>query len=66
VLDVVATVLLLVAVREDLASLVAPVAALGPAFTVAWAWTALHEPVARVQVAGLVLASAGLALIAAG
>jgi uncharacterized membrane protein len=66
VLDVVAAVLLLVAVREDLASLVAPVAALGPAFTVAWAWTALHEPVAHVQVAGLVLASVGLALIAAG
>src|SRR5262249_1861101 len=65
-LDVVATVLLLVAVRQDFASLVAPVAALGPAFTVAWAWTALHEPVARVQVAGLALGLVGLVLIAAG
>jgi len=66
VLDVVGTVLLLVAVREDLASLVAPVAALGPAFTVAWAWGALHEPIARVQLAGLLLATVGLVLIAAG
>jgi drug/metabolite transporter (DMT)-like permease len=65
-LDVGATVLLLVAVREDLASLVAPVAALGPAFTVGWAWTALREPIARLQVAGLALALVGLVLIAAG
>jgi drug/metabolite transporter (DMT)-like permease len=66
VLDVGATVLLLVAVREGLSSLVAPVAALGPAFTVGWAWTWLHEPIARLQVAGLALALVGLALIAAG
>jgi drug/metabolite transporter (DMT)-like permease len=65
-LDVGATVLLLVAVREGLSSLVAPVAALGPAFTVGWAWTALREPIARLQVAGLALALVGLALIAAG
>jgi drug/metabolite transporter (DMT)-like permease len=66
VLDVGATVLLLVAVREGLSSLVAPVAALGPAFTVGWAWAVLREPIARLQLAGLGLALAGLLLIAAG
>lgn len=65
-LDVTATVLLLVAVREDLSSLVAPVAALGPAFTVGWAWGVLREPIARLQLVGLALALTGLALIAAG
>jgi drug/metabolite transporter (DMT)-like permease len=65
-LDVAATVLLLVAVRADLQSLVAPVAALGPAFTVACAWAVLREPIARLQLAGLSLAFVGLALIAAG
>jgi drug/metabolite transporter (DMT)-like permease len=63
-LDVVATVFLLVAVREGLSSLVAPIAALGPAFTVAWAWGFLHEPVARMQLVGLGLALIGLPLIA--
>ena len=66
VLDIGATVMLLVAVREDLSSLVAPVAALGPTFTVAWAWAVLREPVARLQVAGLGVALVGLVLIAAG
>jgi drug/metabolite transporter (DMT)-like permease len=65
-LDVVATVLLLVAVREGLSSLVAPVAALGPAFTVGWAWGVLKEPIARLQVAGLAIALVGLVLIAVG
>ncbi|HEX5615290.1 MAG TPA: DMT family transporter [Acidimicrobiia bacterium] len=64
--DVSATALLLVAVREGLASLVAPVAALGPAFTVALAWLVLSEPIAKWQRAGLVLALVGLVLIAAG
>jgi drug/metabolite transporter (DMT)-like permease len=65
-LDVSATALLLLAVREDLSSLVAPLAALGPAFTVALAWIVLKEPIARLQVAGLALALVGLSLIAAG
>jgi len=64
--DVGATVLLLVAVRRGLESLVAPVAALGPAFTVACAWAVLREPVAKLQLAGLLLALVGLVLIAAG
>lgn len=66
VLDVAATVLLLVAVREGLSSIVAPVAALGPAFTVGWAWGLLHEPMARLQLVGLVLALVGLSFIALG
>jgi drug/metabolite transporter (DMT)-like permease len=64
-LDVAATGLLLVAVREGLISLVAPVAALGPAFTVIWAWFVLEEPIGRLQVVGLALALAGLTMIAA-
>lgn len=65
-LDVTSTVLLLVAVREGLASLVAPVAALGPAFTVALAWLVLSEPIAKWQRIGLALGVAGLVLIAVG
>ncbi|MFA5885229.1 MAG: EamA family transporter [Acidimicrobiia bacterium] len=65
-LDITATVLLLTALREGLVVVVAPVAAIAPAFTVIWAWALLKEPITRHQVAGLGLALAGLALIAAG
>jgi uncharacterized membrane protein len=65
-LDVVATVLLLTAVREGLMVVVAPIAALAPAFTVVWAWAVLRERVTRHQVVGLALALVGLVLIAAG
>jgi drug/metabolite transporter (DMT)-like permease len=66
VFDVTATTLLVIAVRHGLTSVVAPVAALGPAFTVMWAWGLLHERVTRVQVGALLVALLGLALIAAG
>jgi drug/metabolite transporter (DMT)-like permease len=66
VLDVTATALLLVAIRDGLVALVAPVAALGPAFTVMWAWLILREPVGRVQLAGIAIGIAGLVMIAAG
>ena len=66
ILDVTATALLLTAVREGLVVVVAPLAALAPAFTVVWAWTLLREPFTRHQLIGLVLSFAGLALIAAG
>lgn len=66
VLDVSATAMLLLAVREGLKSLVAPLAALAPAFTVVFAWFVLSEPVARWQIVGLALALVGLSLIAAG
>jgi len=65
-LDVIATVLLVTAVREGLVVVVAPLAALAPAFTVVWAWTLLREPVTRSQVVGIVLSLTGLVLIAAG
>ena len=64
VLDVVATTLLLVAVRKGLVAVVAPVAALAPAFTVLGAWWFLHERASVIQKAGLGLALVGLALIA--
>jgi drug/metabolite transporter (DMT)-like permease len=65
-LDVTATSVLLVAIRHGLLVVVAPVAALAPAFTVVWAWVVLREPVSRLQLAGLALALVGLALIATG
>lgn len=64
--DVTATVLLLLAVRAGLAVVVAPLTALAPAFTVVLAWKVLHEPVGRVQLAGLVLALVGVVLITVG
>jgi uncharacterized membrane protein len=66
VLDVTATALALIAVHEGVVAVVAPVSALGPAFTVICAWFVVREPVARVQVAGLIAALTGLVLIAAG
>jgi drug/metabolite transporter (DMT)-like permease len=65
-LDVTATALLLVAVREGLTVVVAPVAALAPAFTVVWAWAVLKEHVTRHQIVGLGIALVGLVLIATG
>lgn len=66
VLDVVATGLLVAALRSDLTVLVAPVTALAPAFTVVLAWLVLKEEIARVQLVGVVVALAGLVLIASG
>ncbi len=63
-LDVLATVLLLVAVRLGLVATVAPVAALAPAFTVLGAWWYLRERASRLQVFGVGLALLGLVLIA--
>ena len=65
-LDIIATVLLLTAVRRGLIVVVAPLAAIAPAFTVIWAWALLKEPVTRHQVAGIALSLVGLTLIAAG
>ncbi|MFM8304162.1 MAG: EamA family transporter [Actinomycetota bacterium] len=65
-LDIISTVLLVAAVRQGLVVVVAPLAALAPAFTVIWAWALLKEPVTRHQVAGIGLSLLGLTLIAAG
>ena len=59
VFDVTATALLLIAIRDGLVALVAPVAALGPAFTVMWAWLLLREPVGRVQLVGIAIGITG-------
>jgi drug/metabolite transporter (DMT)-like permease len=65
-LDVTAAALLLIAARAGLAATVAPVAALGPAFTVGHARLFLRERSTPIQLVGLGVALAGLALIAAG
>jgi drug/metabolite transporter (DMT)-like permease len=65
-LDVGATALLLVAVRNGLFATVAPVAALAPAFTVGHAWWYLRERPSRIQIIGLAIALSGLVLIAVG
>jgi drug/metabolite transporter (DMT)-like permease len=66
VLDVTATALLLVAIRNGLFATVAPVAALAPAFTVFHAWWYLREQPTWTQCCGLALALGGLVLIAIG
>jgi drug/metabolite transporter (DMT)-like permease len=63
-LEVAGTSFQLVAVRRELITLVAPVAALYPAATVLLARAVLHEPMGRERLAGLVLALVGLVLIA--
>jgi drug/metabolite transporter (DMT)-like permease len=65
-LDVAATALLLVAVRRGYLVVVAPLASLAPAFTVVFAWMFLHERIARVQLAGLLVGAVGLVLVASG
>jgi drug/metabolite transporter (DMT)-like permease len=66
VLDVVATALLLVAVRRGLISVVAGLAALAPGFTVLWAFVVLHEDLRRDQRVAILVALIGLVLVAAG
>jgi uncharacterized membrane protein len=62
-LDAGANALLLVALREGLLSLVAPVAALYPAATVVLSRIVLDERVGRARIAGLAVALVGLVLI---
>jgi drug/metabolite transporter (DMT)-like permease len=64
-LDAGANIVLLVAVRHDLLSVVAPLAALYPAATVALARVVLHEKVTAKRGVGLLIALTGLAFIAA-
>jgi drug/metabolite transporter (DMT)-like permease len=64
VLDVGATMILLVTLKSHLTAVIAPVASLAPAFTAGHAWWYLHERTSRLQLVGLVLALIGLALIA--
>jgi uncharacterized membrane protein len=64
-LDAAANALLLLALREGLLSLVAPVAALYPASTVVLSRIVLDERVGRARMAGLAVALVGLVLIGA-
>lgn len=64
-LDTMANVLFLLAVRQGLLSLVAVLASLYPAATVALARVVLKERITPPQGAGLLLAGAGVAMIAA-
>ncbi|MCY3560019.1 MAG: EamA family transporter [bacterium] len=62
----VAHALLLEALSLGLLSIVGPITALSPAFTVIPAWLFLNEHISRVQVIGMVTATAGLVLVALG
>ena len=66
VLDVAANVLYVLAIRTGLLSLVAVLTSLYPASTVILARTVLGERMSRPQLAGVALAAAGVALMAAG
>ena len=66
VLDMIANVFYLIAVRDDLLSLVAVLAALYPVSTVALAMTIDHERVSRWQALGMVLAAVSAVLITLG
>lgn len=66
VLLLLAHALLLEALSLGLLSIVGPITALSPAFTVIPAWLFLHEHISRVQVLGMVVATAGLVLVALG
>jgi drug/metabolite transporter (DMT)-like permease len=66
VADVSANCLYLLAVQRGMLTLVAVVASLYPATTVVLARTVLREPIAKVQLVGLAMAAAAVALVAAG
>lgn len=65
-LDIIANALFLYATRGGLLTLVAVLSSLYPAATVLLARVVLHEHLSRTQVGGVVLAIAGMALIAVG
>ena len=58
--------LLLEALSLGMLSIVGPITALSPAFTVIPAWLFLNENVSRLQVLGMAVATAGLVLVALG
>ena len=66
VLDVAANLFYLLATRRGLLSLVAVLTSMYPATTVVLARIVLKEKLTRIQLAGLLLAGAGIAAIAAG
>ena len=62
----VAHALLIEALSLGLLSIVGPITSLSPAFTVIPARIFLHEHISRMQIVGMVLATAGLVLVALG
>ncbi len=63
---IVAHALLIEALALGLLSIVGPITSLSPAFTVIPARIFLHEHISRTQIVGMVLATAGLVLVALG
>lgn len=66
VLDILANVCYLIAVRQGMLSIVATLASLNPIVTVALAWRVLHERLRAPQYLGLALGIAAMALISLG
>ena len=65
-LDMIANILFLVAIRQELLSLVAVIMAMYPASTISLARIVLHERIGRAQAAGLGLGAIGMTLIVIG
>ena len=66
ILLLLAHVMLIEALSQGMLSIVGPITSLSPAFTVIPARIFLHEHISRTQVLGMVLATAGLVLVALG
>jgi drug/metabolite transporter (DMT)-like permease len=66
VLDILANVCYLIAVRHGMLSIVATLASLNPIVTVALAWRVLHERLRAPQYLGLALGIAAMAMISLG
>jgi uncharacterized membrane protein len=66
VLDILANVCYLIAVRQGMLSVVATLASLNPIVTVALAWRVLHERLRLPQYLGLALGIAAMAMISLG
>lgn len=66
VLDILANVCYLIAVRQSMLSVVATLASLNPIVTVALAWRVLHERLRAPQYLGLALGIAAMAMISVG
>lgn len=65
-LDMIANIFFLVAIRQELLSLVAVIMAMYPASTISLARIVLHERIGRAQAAGLGLGAIGMTLIVIG
>ncbi len=62
-LDMIANIMFLLAIRQELLSLVAVIMAMYPASTISLARFVLHERIGRVQAGGLALGAVGVTLI---